>query len=98
MTATPKIRTPYHERQGEVSGTREAGTMGAEEPAQQSCTLRWKAWREPLAHQVHESREGVATALTKGLRRYWEPPEALVQLTASPWWRDGAQYSTTLAQ
>ena len=44
---------------------------------------RWfRELREPLANQVHDSLEGLGTALTKALRLYWEPPEALVQLTA----------------
>jgi putative transposase len=60
---------------------------------------RWfKEWREPLATQVHDRLEGLETALTKALRPYWEHPEALVQLTAYPWWRDGVHYITTLAQ
>lgn len=60
---------------------------------------RWfKELREPLANQGHDSLEGLETALTKALRPYWEHPETLVQLTAYPWWRDGAQYITTLAQ
>ena len=60
---------------------------------------RWfKELREPLSNQVHASLESLETALTKALRLYWEHPEALSQLTAYPWWRDGVQYITTLAQ
>jgi DDE superfamily endonuclease len=60
---------------------------------------RWfQELREPLSNQVHDSLAVLETALTKALHLYWEHPETLVQLTAYPWWRDGIQYITALAQ
>jgi transposase len=57
---------------------------------------RWfKEWREPLANQVHPSLEALEETLTAALRLDWEHPQALVQLTAYPWWREGVQYITT---
>jgi hypothetical protein len=60
---------------------------------------RWfKQLREPLANHVHASLETLEASLTQALRRYWEDPLALVQLTAYPWWRHGVEYITTLSQ
>jgi hypothetical protein len=60
---------------------------------------RWfKEWREPLANHAHDSLETLEAALIQALRPYWEHPLALVQLTAYPWWRQGVQYITTLAE
>ncbi len=44
------------------------------------------------------SLEALEETLTAALRFYWEPPKALVQLTAYPWWRDGVRYITTLSE
>jgi transposase len=60
---------------------------------------RWfKELREPLANQVHHSVEALEEALTAALRFYWGHPEALAQLTAYPWWREGSRYITTSSE
>ena len=60
---------------------------------------RWfQEWREPLANHVYDSLDALEETLTAALRFYWEHPQALVQLTTSPWWREGAQYITTLSR
>ena len=57
---------------------------------------RWcKELREPLSNHVHDCLETLEASLAQALRRYWEHPCALVQLTAYPWWRHGVEYITT---
>ena len=56
---------------------------------------RWfEELRRSLANQVFDTIAELETALTETLRRYWEDPAKLVQLTAFPWWQEAVQSIT----
>jgi hypothetical protein len=57
-----------------------------------------KALREPLANHIPPSLDALAAALTAALRLYWEHPQALLQLSAYPWWRAAVRSITTLSE
>lgn len=48
--------------------------------------------RTRLSHRIFEDLEAFYQALIEVLQEYWQDLEALIRLTASPWWVQGCQY------